>query len=112
MSKKNKTIAVAPATTYKTLTVKFNKAENVYEAYDESCNLYTADDCPRQIMMHLAYKAGQVLYFRGKKWRRKVADTNSTSTTTPKAAKVTVQPIPADESTTATTSETVMAANA
>ena len=53
-------------------------------------------------MMHLAYKAGQVLYFRGKKWRLKVADTNSTSTTTPKAAKVTVQPIPADESTTAT----------
>ena len=41
MSKKNKTIAVAPATTYKTLTVKFNKAENVYEAYDESGNLYT-----------------------------------------------------------------------
>ena len=27
MSKKNKTIAVAPATTYKTLTVKFNKAK-------------------------------------------------------------------------------------
>lgn len=55
---------------YKTLTVKFNKTEKTYEAYDKNGNIYVEADCPRQIMMHLAYKAGQVLYFRGKKWRR------------------------------------------
>ena len=68
---------------YKTLTVKHDKTENVYRAYDEKGKEYTADDCPRQIMMHLAHKAGQVLYFRGKKWRRKKPDTKVTVTTTP-----------------------------
>jgi len=87
MSKKNTTKTVATATNYKTLTVKFNKTENTYEAYDEVGNMYTEDDCPRQIMMHLAYKANQELYFRGKKWRRRAA-TSSTP-------KVTAQPIPA-----------------
>lgn len=55
---------------YKTLTVKHDKESNVYRAYDEKGKEYTAEDCPRQIMMHLAHKQGQVLYFRGKKWRR------------------------------------------
>lgn len=68
---------------YKTLTVKHDKTENVYRAYDENGKEYTADDCPRQIMMHLAHKAGQVLYFRGKKWRRMKPATTVTVTTTP-----------------------------
>jgi hypothetical protein len=68
---------------YKTLTVKHDKTENVYRVYDEKGKEYTADDSPRQIMMHLAHKAGQVLYFRGKKWRRKKPDTKVTVTTTP-----------------------------
>lgn len=79
---KNTTKAVTTAD-YKTLTVKFNKTENTYEAYDMAGNLYTEDDCPRQIMMHLAHKAGQVLYFRGKKWRRMKPATTVTVTTTP-----------------------------
>jgi len=65
---------------YKTLTVKHDKDENVYRAYDEKGKEYTADDCPRQIMMHLAHKAGQVLYFRGKKWRRMKPATTATVT--------------------------------
>ena len=85
---KNTTKAVATAD-YKTLTVKFNKTENTYEAYDSNGKLYTEEDCPRQIMMHLAYKANQELYFRGKKWRRR-----SVTTSTPKVT-VTAQPIPA-----------------
>ena len=72
---------------YKTLTVKHDKTENVYRAYDEKGKEYTADDCPRQIMMHLAHKAGEILYFRGKKWRRKKPDTNVTVTTTPIKSK-------------------------
>lgn len=75
------TTSTAPE--YKTLTVKHDKTENVYRAYDEKGKEYTADDCPRQIMMHLAHKAGEVLYFRGKKWRRKKPDTTVTVTTTP-----------------------------
>jgi hypothetical protein len=77
------TINAAPE--YKTLTVKHDKTENVYRAYDEKGKEYTADDCPRQIMMHLAHKAGEILYFRGKKWRRKKPDTKVTvtATTTP-----------------------------
>jgi len=103
MSKNSKnTKKVATATDYKTLTVKFNKAENLYEAYDSNGKLYTEDDCPRQIMMFLAYKAQQELYFRGKKWRRRAA-TNSTP-------KVTAQPIPA--TTKQDASETVTVANA
>lgn len=74
---------VATTESYKTLTVKHDKDENVYRAYDENGKEYTAEDCPRQIMMHLAAKAGQVLYFRGKKWRRKKPDTKVTVTTTP-----------------------------
>jgi hypothetical protein len=74
---------VATLNSYKTLTVKHDKTDNVYRAYDEKGKEYTADDCPRQIMMHLALKAGQVLYFRGKKWRRKKPDTKVTVSTTP-----------------------------
>lgn len=78
------TTPVAKATpVYKTLTVKHDKDANVYRAYDESGKEYTEADCPRQIMMHLAHKAGQVLYFRGKKWRRMKPATTVTVTTTP-----------------------------
>jgi hypothetical protein len=77
------TTVVAQAPSYKTLTVKHDKTENVYRAYDEKGKEYTSDDCPRQIMMHLAHKAGQVLYFRGKKWRRMKPATTVTVTATP-----------------------------
>jgi hypothetical protein len=85
---KAKKVAAAPKVqpVFKTLTVKFNKAENTYEVYDEAGKLYAEPDAPRQIMMFLAYKAGQVIYFRGKKWRRK--------SLTPKA-KVTTTKVPA-----------------
>lgn len=73
--------APTPTTVVKTLVVKHDKDENVYRAYDEKGKEYTADDCPRQIMMHLAHKAGQVLYFAGKKWRRKKPDTKPAITT-------------------------------
>lgn len=76
-----KAAATAVAPSYKTLTVKHDKTENVYRVYDESGNEYTEDDAPRQIMMHLAYKAGQVLYFRGKKWRRMKPSVTVTATT-------------------------------
>ena len=105
MSKNSKnTTNVATATDYKTLTVKFNKTENTYEAYDSKGKLYTEEDCPRQIMMHLAYKANQELYFRGKKWRRRAV-----TSSTPKVT-VTAQPIPS--TTKQDASETVAAANA
>ncbi len=86
-SKTEKTVktpkAKKPAPSYKTLTVQFNKTDKKYEPFDENGQMYTAEDAPRQIMMHLAHKAGQVLYFRGKKWRRKKLD-----------ATVTVAPVP------------------
>lgn len=103
---KNTTKAVATAD-YKTLTVKFNKTENTYEAYDSNGKLYTEEDCPRQIMMHLAYKANQELYFRGKKWRRRAVTKATTSS--PKVT-VTAQPIPT--ATKQDASETVAAVNA
>lgn len=102
------TTAVAPASTkvakvkkvkvvpdYKTLTVKFNKDADEgksYEAYDASGKQYTEADCPRQVMMMLAHKAKQVLYFRGKKWRRKslVAKATVTSTSVPTSTTATV----------------------
>lgn len=101
---KNTTKAVTTAN-YKTLTVKFNKTENTYEAYDEAGNMYTEDDCPRQIMMHLAYKANQELYFRGKKWRRR--SVTKAATSTPKVT-VTATTIPAKQN----ASETATAVSA
>jgi hypothetical protein len=56
---------------YKTLQVKYDKHDRLYRAYDESGNEYTESDCPRQIMMELADKHGQELYYRGKNWRRR-----------------------------------------
>lgn len=85
-NKKTATKVATPAPEYKTLTIKHDKDANLYRVYDEKGNEYTADDAPRQIMMHLAYKAKQVLYFRGKKWRRKAATTQNVT--------VTVTPIP------------------
>lgn len=71
-AKKTNGAAPAPAAAkVKILTPKFNKAEECFEAYDASGKLYTEEDCPRQIMLQLALKANQELYFGGKKWRRR-----------------------------------------
>lgn len=90
VAKKISTAAPAAKVDEKILTVKFNKEDAVFEAYDANGKLYTAEDCPRQIMLQLALKAKQELYFAGKKWRRR----------TPATAAVKVQPIPAKADTT------------
>lgn len=92
-AKKINTAAPAKADE-KVLTVKFNKDEAVFEAYDSKGKLYTEEDCPRQIMLQLALKAKQELYFAGKKWRRRIP-----ASTTP---KVTETKIPAAKAETAT----------
>lgn len=77
-AKKPTSVTAPAATDTKILTVKFNKDEAVFEAYDSKGKLYTAEDCPRQIMLQLALKAKQELYFAGKKWRRRTPESAST----------------------------------
>jgi hypothetical protein len=90
MAKKEKATKVQPE--YKTLSVKKEKdAEGniIYKAFDVSGKEYTEADCPRQIMMNLAYAAGEELYFRGKKWRRRAPVAKVTTKELPKTQEVT-----------------------
>ena len=70
---------------YDEFTVKRTK-EGTFEMFDSKGALVVGTDQkpnPRQIMMFLAHKAGEVLYFRGKKWRRKSTAANVTKTAIP-----------------------------